>query len=136
MPAAQGAHAEHSASSSTAIFFTHASLPVPNSEGPRCHPHGPDRSLTVPCLPCHVAHHACRDLGRARVEKYMIQYRFRSQSNVIYDGADPMLTLIYEPLYGPVPGYKQGTPLGPEVRLILRKEGGEEGEWRVFRGIF
>lgn len=47
-----------------------------------------------------------------------------------------MVTLLYQPLYGPVPGYESGLRLGNDVMLKLKKEGGERGEWRVSQGAF
>lgn len=52
------------------------------------------------------------------------------------EGSDPVITFVYQPLYGPVPGYQDGAKLGMEVLLKLKKEGGERGEWRVCQATF
>lgn len=75
-------------------------------------------------------------MGRARVEKYKVSYKFLSESKPILEGSDPLVTLTYQPLHGDVPGYTAGAHLGREVRLILKREGGERGEWRVLKGNF
>jgi hypothetical protein len=39
-------------------------------------------------------------------------------------------------MYGPVPGYTDGAPLGEPISLSLQRQGGPRGEWRVTRGSF
>jgi len=75
--------------------------------------------------------------GRTRVEKYSVKYKFEGQvGGTTMEGYDPVVHLNFQPVYGEVPGYTAGHPLGPRITLTLRKLGGVNGEWRVMDGAF
>lgn len=71
--------------------------------------------------------------GRQRHKKYKVSYEFSHEVESRKSGADDVLVLAYKPMYGDVPGYKAGSPLGDDVLITLTNEG---GEWRVISGAF
>jgi hypothetical protein len=80
---------------------------------------------------------ACRDRGRARVEKYRVQYTRTGTPHQHIADAEPVLTLHYRPAYGPgVPGCTQGGRLADDIAITLRKVGGANGLWRIMQGAF
>ena len=51
--------------------------------------------------------------------------------------SEPIVVLQFQPTYGPVPGYKEGSELGAPISLRVRRQGGaSSGEWRVSEGAF
>jgi pyruvate/2-oxoglutarate/acetoin dehydrogenase E1 component len=51
--------------------------------------------------------------------------------------SEPVVVLEYQPVYGPVPGYIDGTDLGAPIHITVQKQGGaSNGEWRVISGAF
>eukprot|EP00798_Chlamydomonas_sp_ICE-L_P006346 gene6346-2972_t len=74
--------------------------------------------------------------GRVRVEKYMVSYKSKGPGQASKSGHEPVLTLQFEPLYGPVPGYDEGSPLGGTVKIVMKQQGGENGEWRITKGSY
>ena len=56
---------------------------------------------------------------------------------VFHQDSEPLVVLEFQPLYGPVPGYAEGSHLGPPISLTVQKQGGSiRGEWRIIRGAF
>lgn len=76
------------------------------------------------------------DLGRARVEKYAVEYQLVKELHRYWEEADPLVVLKFTPVYGKVPGYTKGAPLGNPIEMTLKKQGGDLGEWRVLHGCF
>ncbi len=79
-----------------------------------------------------------RELGRARVEKYMAQYVYKRQiDDQTLSNSEPVVTLEYQPVYGPAPGYTHGSELGPPIQIKIQKQGGAStGEWRIIQGAY
>lgn len=77
-----------------------------------------------------------RELGRARVEKYKVQYKYVGEGAVQGRPNEQLYEVKFRPTYGSVPGYQEGGALGPDVRVVVKKQGGAEGEWRVMNAEF
>jgi len=78
-------------------------------------------------------------LGRSRVEKYEVNYKFLSEALPIREGFCTTVTCVFAPLYGPVPGYKKGSQLAPDIKIVLQQttEGDDKDlVWRIIRGTF
>eukprot|EP00240_Pyramimonas_obovata_P002177 CAMPEP_0118924316 /NCGR_PEP_ID=MMETSP1169-20130426/2506_1 /TAXON_ID=36882 /ORGANISM="Pyramimonas obovata, Strain CCMP722" /LENGTH=455 /DNA_ID=CAMNT_0006865413 /DNA_START=317 /DNA_END=1684 /DNA_ORIENTATION=+ len=80
--------------------------------------------------------------GRNKLRKYGCHYKYVGEAKA--EGKDrkhpnfgtqdaPTKTLLYQPLYGHVPGYKPDTPMKDPVRITLMDE---LDEWRVLRAEF
>ena len=63
--------------------------------------------------------------GRAKDLKYDCSYRYKREELVVHPETDR--TLVYDRVYGSVPGYPHGKTFG-EVVITLRQD---IGEWRV-----
>ncbi|KAK3285097.1 hypothetical protein CYMTET_7283 [Cymbomonas tetramitiformis] len=75
--------------------------------------------------------------GRKKLRKYGTHYHYEGEDKKA-SGTNPQtevefITLLYSQLYGPVPGYKEDTPLGEPVKILLIKE---LEEWRVVTAEF
>ncbi len=67
----------------------------------------------------------------------MVQYTLKEEVlSESMSGYEPVQELQFIPQYGPVPGYVRGDPLGQVIKLVLKKQGGLDGEWRIAGGEF
>ena len=64
----------------------------------------------------------------------MVQYTRIGGVAESMSGYEPIQELQFSPQYGPVPGYVLGAPLGKDITLLLKKQGGLNGEWRIAGG--
>ena len=81
--------------------------------------------------------------GRNKLRKYGCHYKYvgeekeppnRNKNRVVAkQQASPTKTLLYQPLYGHVPGYKPDTPMKSPVKITLMDE---LDEWRVLNAEF